>query len=339
MENTAHSKISVIVPVYKCERFIVDCVDCISNQTYTDLEIILVDDGSTDNSGKICDELASKDSRIKVVHKENGGVSSARNAGLDTATGDYVMFVDSDDLIHYDMCQYLLSLMNEECDFVVSGFYRSDTFSLDESKLREATCDFTSYSEIAPAFLDMFNRRILNCPYAKLFRKDIIGTQRFDTSITLGEDLLFNLEYLKKVSKGITVSTFCGYMYFVANANSITNNFRESNFDTAILLNKKLLEFASIYSLDSEIKDLINKVLVTDTMEYLQSLYFKKTSRLYKREMALTCLYNAELERCCRRKYNFSIQRKILFNLIKHKRERMINLFFKIKKLLKKNKC
>ena len=95
--------ISVIVPVYNVEKFLVKCVDSILAQTYTNLEIIIVDDGSPDNCPAICDELAKKDSRIKVIHKENGGASSARNAGLDIAKGEYIGFVDGDDYIAKDM--------------------------------------------------------------------------------------------------------------------------------------------------------------------------------------------------------------------------------------------
>ena len=91
--------ISIIVPVYKVEPFLRRCIDSILAQTYTNLEIILVDDGSPDNCGLICDEYAAKDSRIKVIHKENGGVSIARNCGLDSSNGDYIVFIDSDDFV------------------------------------------------------------------------------------------------------------------------------------------------------------------------------------------------------------------------------------------------
>lgn len=100
--------ISIIVPVYNVEKYIHQCVDSIIDQTYTNLEIILVDDGSPDNCGKICDEYAQKDSRIKVIHKENGGLSDARNHGIDAATGDWLMFIDSDDWIEADMAEKLL---------------------------------------------------------------------------------------------------------------------------------------------------------------------------------------------------------------------------------------
>lgn len=102
--------ISIIVPVYKVEKYLDKCVESIVEQTYKNLEIILVDDGSPDNCSAMCDEWAQKDSRIKVIHKENGGLSSARNAGLDACTGDYIGFVDSDDWIEPDMYEYLLNI-------------------------------------------------------------------------------------------------------------------------------------------------------------------------------------------------------------------------------------
>ncbi|HJA50079.1 MAG TPA: glycosyltransferase, partial [Candidatus Fusicatenibacter intestinipullorum] len=95
-------KISVIIPVYNVEKYLKRCLDSVINQTYKNLEIILIDDGSTDNSGKICDEYAQKDERIIVIHKENGGVSSARNKGLDICIGDYISFIDSDDWINLE---------------------------------------------------------------------------------------------------------------------------------------------------------------------------------------------------------------------------------------------
>lgn len=117
-------QLSVIVPVYKAEKYLNRCVDSIIAQTWSNLEIILVDDGSPDNSGAICDEYAAKDSRIKVIHKQNGGVSSARNAGIDAATGDYIAFVDSDDYIAPDMYEKLFEVLDSEksiaaCDFMM----------------------------------------------------------------------------------------------------------------------------------------------------------------------------------------------------------------------------
>lgn len=121
--NTEKKLISVMVPVYNVAPYITNCLESLIHQTYTNLEIILVDDGSTDNSLEICQEYAKKDKRIKVIHKENGGLSTARNAGLDVATGDYYSFVDSDDYISTRFYEIMLNVALEhsadivECDY------------------------------------------------------------------------------------------------------------------------------------------------------------------------------------------------------------------------------
>ncbi len=126
------NKISVIIPVYNIEKYISRCLKSIINQTYDNLEILVIDDGSKDNSGKICDNYAKKDKRIKVIHKENGGVSSARNLGLDMATGDYIAFVDGDDYIDNRMYEILLNnLVNTSSDISICDFV---TTSVDDDK-------------------------------------------------------------------------------------------------------------------------------------------------------------------------------------------------------------
>ena len=118
-------KISVIVPVYKVEAYLDECVNSIVNQTYKNLEIILVDDGSPDNCPKMCDEWSKKDSRIKVIHKKNGGLSDARNAGIDVSTGDYISFIDSDDYIEKNMYEIAITTMKEESAqiFICGRYY------------------------------------------------------------------------------------------------------------------------------------------------------------------------------------------------------------------------
>ena len=116
-------KISIIVPVYKVEKYLCRCLDSIVAQTFTDWECILIDDGSPDNSGKICDEYAEKDGRFRVIHQENAGVSAARNAGLDAARGEWIGFVDSDDWVESNMYEYLYNnALETKSDVVICGF-------------------------------------------------------------------------------------------------------------------------------------------------------------------------------------------------------------------------
>lgn len=115
--------ISIIVPIYNVEKYLPKCIESIINQTYTDLEILLIDDGSTDNSGLICDKYASIDNRIRVIHKKNGGLSDARNVGLDICKGKYISFIDSDDYIELTMYEKMIKIMiNQKVDIVSCNY-------------------------------------------------------------------------------------------------------------------------------------------------------------------------------------------------------------------------
>lgn len=132
-----NSLVSVIIPVYNVEKYLSQCVDSVINQTYKNLEILLINDGSTDDSGKICDEYARKDTRVKVIHKENGGLSSARNKGIREAIGDYLMFLDSDDYLENDNCLLPTSkilLSGQDIDIV---FFRFKSLYGKENKIKE----------------------------------------------------------------------------------------------------------------------------------------------------------------------------------------------------------
>ena len=120
-------KVSIVIPIYKAEKYLRTCIDSVLGQTYKDLEVILVDDASPDRCGEICEEYAKKDSRVRVIHKENEGVSKARNAGLAIATGDFVQFVDSDDYLAEDMTQKLVEQMEQQkVDLVLCGFFEKN---------------------------------------------------------------------------------------------------------------------------------------------------------------------------------------------------------------------
>ena len=130
--------ISVIVPVYNVEKYLNRCVDSIINQTYSNLEIILINDGSTDTSGKICDEYKKRDNRIHVIHQKNGGLSAARNAGIVIANGNYFIFVDSDDLIHPQCIEILYKVIKNDCsDIVIGNYEKFDDFNKIDLKVND----------------------------------------------------------------------------------------------------------------------------------------------------------------------------------------------------------
>ena len=224
-------KISLIVPVYKVEEYLNKCVDIIINQTYKNLEIILVDDGSPDNCGKICDEYAKKDSRIKVIHKENGGVSSARNVGLDVATGDYIGFVDSDDWIEDDMYEFLIKkclYYNTDiarCEFIDEyDFNISDkNISLNENYYIIENSD----NIIIDIIKGSWSEGIL---WNKLYKSSLLRNIRLKNDLKYCEDLLFNYYVMKKANK-IFVSNIKKYHYFRRNDSVTGVQISESSFD------------------------------------------------------------------------------------------------------------
>jgi glycosyltransferase involved in cell wall biosynthesis len=189
-------KISVIIPVYNVEPYIRKCLDSVISQTYKNLEILLVNDGSTDNSGKICDEYAEKDKRIKVFHKENGGLSSALNVGLENFTGDYLGFVDSDDWIEPDMYETLYkAIKSKNVQISIASYFKdTDTESIPASNEKKISDGIISQKDMLlfPLQRDYY---MGFCGYVwnKLYSADIIKANRlsFDNDIKYGMDVLF----------------------------------------------------------------------------------------------------------------------------------------------------
>lgn len=196
-------KISVIVPVYKAEKYLHRCVDSILSQTFTDFEVLLINDGSPDRSGEICDEYAQRDERVRVFHKENGGVSSARNLGLSNATGDYVYFVDSDDYIS-ELCLFTFSKHFDE-DFVVSGFCRVQE-TVREIRPKEG---HIRKNKELHALWGNTSDFIFWFPWAKLYKNSIIRQNkiRFNEKLYYSEDFVFVLDYVNYIDDFFLLST------------------------------------------------------------------------------------------------------------------------------------
>lgn len=188
--------ISVIVPVYNAEKNLHRCIDSILAQMFTDFELLLIDDGSKDSSGKICDEYAEKDSRVRVFHKENGGVSSARNMGLDNAKGEWVTFVDADDRIVDGFSFAAMSDAKE--DFIVFAYREiAGGMEYDGKNILEGV--WSSETEMKEFLSRNIEMSIMKVPWAKFYKRSLIGNLRFDARIRVCEDILFVLNYLSHV--------------------------------------------------------------------------------------------------------------------------------------------
>lgn len=199
------SKISVIVPIYNVEKYLCECVESLIHQSYSDLEIILINDGSTDNCGALCDGYADKDDRIVVIHQENAGAGAAKNAGLNAATGDYIGFADSDDVVKKDMFKTLLNNMTDDIDIVQCSFSQVYTNGVAE----QSTCvgDYTAADFLLQLLQDWRNNVFWN----KLFKAKLLKNVRFPVGRTI-DDEFFTYKAIGN-AKNIKVIPQCLYEY------------------------------------------------------------------------------------------------------------------------------
>lgn len=233
--------VSIIVPVYNVENYIKSCINSLLNQSYHNIEILLVDDGSTDKGGKICDEYAQQDDRIKTIHQENSGVSAARNKGLSEANGEYVCFVDADDRVKADMVKRLMQEQERTgADLVICGYdieaFRNSTRSMESIYVQDLR-------EQGNVFLNIYNKGLLNSVFNKLFRKDLIGS--FHVGRRLGEDLEFVLSYLEGC-RSVSVLKDALYVY-TRRLDSATTIFDRKKLQSELDVYRDMEEFIESY--------------------------------------------------------------------------------------------
>lgn len=251
--------ISVIVPVYNAKKSLPACLESIMRQTYGNIEIILVDDGSADGSGKLCDEYAARDSRIKAIHKENGGPCSARNAALNAAKGDYIAFADSDDAMEKDMLEYLhnLAVKNNAavsvCSYFKNGIRQKSIFN------EETALDCDKALETLYPVLYIWN---------KLFSRRAAGKIRFNKELYVGEDMVFCLEAFK--GNRIVYGPEAKY-YYSDNPDGITKRpFNEKKL-TYFNASGIMLEYAKEKGLSS-LERIINNARTYHAIGFLRQL-------------------------------------------------------------------
>lgn len=223
-------KVSIIVPIYNVEKYLKQCIESIIKQKHDNLEIILVDDGSIDNSGKIADEYAIKDNRIKVIHKENAGVSSARNTGIDVATGEYVCFSDADDYLMEDYVEYLLNLItknNADISLTKEMFTTFHQEQISRDYIEEYSAERTTIEIL-----------IYNIPigvYCKMFKREFLNKNkiRFIPEIFIGEGFNFNTMAFQRANK-VAIGHRKTYFYRRNNPTSATTKFSIKKWENGL---------------------------------------------------------------------------------------------------------
>lgn len=217
--------ISVIVPVYNVEEYLEECLESIRQQTYTDIEVILVNDGSTDGSRKICERYYEKDNRFKLINQENQGQSVARNRGVKESIGQYIMFVDSDDVINTNVLEVLLPYMKTDVDIVECRMVRNKE-ELNSNEI--STIVFEGNSKEAILNCIEF-KEVKYCPFTKLYRREIVEKIPFLEGY-IYEDFFTGINYLKHVRK-IVVIDYTGYYYRIRPNSTMTKTFNEKDLD------------------------------------------------------------------------------------------------------------
>lgn len=264
-------KVSVIVPAYNAEKTLEKCVISILNQTYHDLEIIIVDDGSTDGTLEVARHLQSSDKRIQSVHKENGGVSSARNFGMKYAQGDYIAFVDSDDWLKTEMIE---KLMLGSCADVVVCFIEQKMYKCDLKQKSEV--EFFDLNGIAEKFDLLYIANFFNSVCGKIYKREVINGVAFEDKVRCGEDLLFNFQVFA-LAKRIAIVNYAGYVY-VNNVYSATHRFNVEDFEQQKKLRDAAVEFERKVLRDGRKSPTIDTAYLRNTTDIIANLVTFETN-------------------------------------------------------------
>ena len=272
--------ISIIIPVYKVEKYLEKCIESVLKQTYTNLQIILVDDGSPDNCGKICDEYAKKDSRIEVIHKVNGGLSDARNVGISKAKGRYIGFVDSDDYIKEDMYEILLNLIKKyDADVSICNLY--DVIDGNEC-IRNKENGIREYSRLDILKEVLLDKNIQSYAWNKLYKKELFDEIKYPIGKKY-EDIGTTFYVFEKCNK-IVVTSEPEY-YYLKRSDSLVNNVTESTVldYTEIIIQRYLYTRENIEELKKYNNYYLAKTLITahNDIELLGSIS-EKMQEKYK---------------------------------------------------------
>ena len=324
-----NSLISVIVPVYNAEKYLDRCIQSIINQKYKKLEIILVDDGSKDNSLEISKSYAKKDNRIHVIHKENAGVSAARNTGIEAANGDYIAFVDSDDYIDENMYFNMMQKASEyNCDLVMCDCYkvRGNNKSTFTHNIRSG---FYNKEQLYKEYfykllmLDSINYPATISNWVLLIKIDIIkeNNLRYPKGIKYSEDLLFGSQVMYYVNRFYYLKEKC-YYYYMDNPTSATSTYYEKKWNDFLRLYNKIDCFFSEKK-DFDFTNQINYCLLFFIYNSIGDIYGSNNTLFEKKTKILKILNDKQVYEMFKSidiyKLNISMKQKIITKCYKYK--------------------
>lgn len=330
--------ISVIVPVYNCEENLKRCIQSILHQSEKDLEVILVDDGSTDASPEICDKYAKENEKIQVIHQENSGVSKARNTGIKAAKGEYIQFVDSDDYLEPEMCKTMREIIQrEQSDFVIAGFHH---WYLGKDVIKCPREQLTSPMEIKAfgnPFLELYEQGFLNMPWNKLYKKEKIK-EYFPENLSLGEDLLFNLNYLKELKATETISLVSKPLYHYIQERgkaNLSSQKRENKLHIARRICQSTEEFYHNTLHRSGKEEVIYSRMISELLcDLTEAVYDQNITYQTFRQMAVQYTNDTYTKEKNKNITNLPVDLKVLNVFFKKRRIRTLWYLCQLRKLL-----
>lgn len=234
------SLVSVIVPVYNAENYLEVCINSILKQTYQNIELILINDGSTDNSDEICKKYSNIDNRVRYIFQENSGPSKARNKGLELARGDYIQFVDSDDFLEKNCIEILVKSMKDS-DLVIAS-YTNVYGNKNKIVVKPPVTGLLTKGEFLDSFGLIMEEQLFHYTWHKLYKRKLLSNIRFKEAMKIGEDLIFNIQYMENV-KSVHLISEVVYNHVLDNQTSITKKYHDNLFATRKFMHKELIRF------------------------------------------------------------------------------------------------
>ncbi len=344
-------KISIIVPIYNVEKYLVKCLDSLVNQTLKEIEIILVDDGSPDNCPKICDEYANKDNRIKVIHKQNAGVSAARNTGIEIATAEWLAFVDADDWVEEDMFEEAYKrTVNCDVDMVLFNFYSNyEKKEVVNKKIPQEDFITDNQDIIQQLKLSVLHETfgpyntsftLMGAPWNKIFKASIVKENKIEFPLEVKgvfDDALFNLYYYDYVKK---VVFFNKPLYHYRRlSTSILNKFKPNKLEINQAIFNKIEEYIKQHNDDELLKNAYNSRVVLYLHITINLYFFNKDNTKSVREKIAELKETIETEpykealKKVNPKYLTKLQR-IYYKCLKRKKLFTLYVLFNLKKIV-----
>lgn len=329
--------VSIIVPVYNAGKYINACLDSILKQTYRRFEVILVNDGSNDVSGRICDSYAKKDERVTVYHRSNAGVSASRNFGLARARGKYILFVDADDTIEPDMLEECVGLAERyQAELVISSFRYYMTDDNDRMVENSLGSDFCGNGKeiFKHWFIVLVEKEILNPPWNKLIRRDLLEVNRisFHEKFSICEDMTFSVQVLAASKKTVLTGNMF-YNYYIKSHGTLVFKFHENYFEALTHFYETSVQYCRRFVNNVKQMKILNTLYVNLTVMYIKQLCIKSPWNRKRRQQKMKEIGENENFLYALRGACLNKKRKLICYLLIKQKFYLITLLYRMKNM------